>query len=366
MSKKYLFVTTHYPPDYHYGGVVESGHTTHQELKKLCNIQIVCVSKNPHQVNNIINNDGRCYRSILFHKYGFSISLIPALYMSVKKADFIYCHGIVTFPNLLAQIFSIILKKPFALSTLGLTDWSFRNKIIIKLIFFNLFVFPILRRAKFIRVTSDDEAAFLLSKGVSNNVIKISHGIDINKYSNYYLYKKQDKLFTYLYLGRISREKGLDILISAYKELCNKLSDGHQLYIVGPYSKYVEELNLDKYNRIKYIPGVYGESKIKMIRNADVVILPSYSENFGNVIAESLICEVPVITTTSTPWKDIEKIGCGLYVRPNSNELLKAMFYIYNLPSDLRVMMGKLGRKYILENYDIKKKVIELFNYFPK
>jgi glycosyltransferase involved in cell wall biosynthesis len=40
-----------------------------------------------------------------------------------------------------------------------------------------------------------------------------------------------------------------------------------------------------------------------ILRSADIMVLPTYSENFGIVVAEALALGVPVITTTGTPWK---------------------------------------------------------------
>jgi len=92
------------------------------------------------------------------------------------------------------------------------------------------------------------------------------------------------------------------------------------------------------------------------------VILPSYTENFANIIAEALACERPVITTTGTPWKDIEKIGCGYYIEPNENELFKAIQKVYSLSRNDREIMGKIGREYVINNYDWQVKSEEIYN----
>jgi glycosyltransferase involved in cell wall biosynthesis len=112
--------------------------------------------------------------------------------------------------------------------------------------------------------------------------------------------------------------------------------------------------------------GVYGDNKIKLIRRADVVVLPSYSENFGNIVAEALACERPVITTTGTPWKEIENIGCGYYIQPNQEELYEAMKDVYQKSKEELEEMGKKGRKYIFENFNWESKAKEIFKYLKE
>jgi len=56
---------------------------------------------------------------------------------------------------------------------------------------------------------------------------------------------------------------------------------------------------------VKFVGSVYGEEKWRMLRSADVFVLPSRSENFGIVVAEALACGVPVICTKGAPWSEL-------------------------------------------------------------
>ncbi|UCS95683.1 glycosyltransferase [Echinicola marina] len=62
---------------------------------------------------------------------------------------------------------------------------------------------------------------------------------------------------------------------------------------------------------IKTIGSQFGEDKIKTYHRADLFVLPTYSENFGILLAEALACGVPVITTKGTPWEDLSIYGAG-------------------------------------------------------
>ncbi|MDD2598638.1 MAG: glycosyltransferase [Kiritimatiellae bacterium] len=56
---------------------------------------------------------------------------------------------------------------------------------------------------------------------------------------------------------------------------------------------------------VKFIGAVFGEAKVKLMKAAEVFVLPTKNENFGIVVAESLACGVPVITTKGAPWAEL-------------------------------------------------------------
>jgi glycosyltransferase involved in cell wall biosynthesis len=364
LDKQYLLVTTHYAPDFHYGGVVQCCYDLLPYLNKYGIFRISAVSKNPMQVKKYMAGKGHCYKSNFFHRYGLSVPAVFGLWRDVKMADIIYIAGTLPFPTTLAQIYAVLQKKPFAVATHGLTAWSMNYKKWRKLLYFSLLLFPLMRKAKFIHITSVAEERLLKLKGFTNTLM-ISNGISLEEFND--LPSRDDNTkFVFLFLGRMGKEKGLDILIQAYREFCNTFGQGqHKLLLVGPdLQGYLKSLSINYANEnIEYNPGVYGPDKLHLIRNADVVVLPSYSENFGNVVAEAFACERPVITTTGTPWKEIETVGCGLYVTPDVSALLDAIKVMYQKTPAEREQMGKRGRSYVFANFDWEKKAKEIFDH---
>ncbi len=129
------------------------------------------------------------------------------------------------------------------------------------------------------------------------------------------------------------------------------------LVVAGPdylsYERFVRELAVaSPYSGdILFTGNVVGEAKLALYRRADVFALPSYSENFGNVVAEALMCETPVVTTHATPWDELEKYSCGRYVPVDQEAIVDAIDSILRLPAEERARMGKRGRDFILTNY---------------
>ena len=94
-----------------------------------------------------------------------------------------------------------------------------------------------------------------------------------------------------------------------------------------------------------------GQTKLALYSRADVFVLPSYSENFGNVVAEALACAVPVITTKATPWSELEKYDCGRWVPVDEKAIGEAIDELLNMPDKERNEMGRRGKDFILTNY---------------
>ena len=101
------------------------------------------------------------------------------------------------------------------------------------------------------------------------------------------------------------------------------------------------------------------EKKWEAYARADLFVLPTYSENFGIVVAEALWAGVPVITTKGTPWDELESEKCGWWIDlPKSKSgveveqwnALDSALREARSADDLRGM-GARGRKLVEDRY---------------
>ena len=107
-----------------------------------------------------------------------------------------------------------------------------------------------------------------------------------------------------------------------------------------------------------------GEAKWDFLRSADVLVLPTHSENFGIVVVESLTVGVPVLTTQGTPWADLEKYQCGWWIELSDSNLEVTLGKLINTPVLVLEEMGKQGRSLVNKKYEMKAvtdKMVDLY-----
>lgn len=160
-----------------------------------------------------------------------------------------------------------------------------------------------------------------------------------------------------LYLGRIHRIKGIDLLIRAFADLlihCNNV----KLVIVGADDGFMQDVlreieyfNLK--NNIIFTGPLYGREKLMAFIDADVYVLPSVYETFPNTILEAYACGTPVITTDRCAISDLVKLA-GLVVKYDKNELKDALRML--LDDELaRSEYSKEGKALVRDKFNIEE-----------
>ena len=147
-----------------------------------------------------------------------------------------------------------------------------------------------------------------------------------------------------LFLGRISWKKGLDRLVRALARV-----DRVRLVIAGnddeQYQPVVEALTrqLGVNDRVTFTGGIAGADKIALLRGARCLVLPSYSENFGNVVVEAMAAGCPVIVTPEVGVAPVvHASGAGIVADGTSEALSAAMTAVIADPQ-LRAEMAERG-----------------------
>ena len=223
-----------------------------------------------------------------------------------------------------------------------------------------------IERATAIHATAVSEKDNLLRIGYNKNVVVIPNGIDV---AHIKMKEKWQRNYKILFLSRIHVKKGVNYLIEAIARLRETLC-GYQIIIAGDGTpSYIEEMKLyAKKNgveeMVQFVGGVYGEQKWYFLREADVFILPTHSENFGLVVAESLACGTPVITTTGTPWQNLNKEKCGWCVNIETGSLVNAIIDFTKKTDEELETMGRNGRKLVEDHYSIRyvaDKMLEVY-----
>lgn len=142
-----------------------------------------------------------------------------------------------------------------------------------------------------------------------------------------------------LFLSRIHPKKGLDLLLRSLLLLGTNLPPSARLVIVGGGDKrYMSSLRgfISRHRRnlprIDWIGEVWDEKKWSFFQGADLYCLPTYSENFGLTVLESLQVGTRVLTTDQTPWRALREWSAGIVVRPNEQSIAAGLAEYFCLP----------------------------------
>jgi glycosyltransferase involved in cell wall biosynthesis len=142
---------------------------------------------------------------------------------------------------------------------------------------------------------------------------------------------------TVLFLGRIHPIKNLEALLEA----SNAMPAGWTMVIAGSgeasYAASLEAMGRRwGGERVQFVGEVTGRRKWELISSSSVLVLPSHSENFGNVVLEALAVGTPVIASRATPWAVLEDAGAGLWVDCTAQGLRAALVTLGTEPETWR------------------------------
>lgn len=234
-----------------------------------------------------------------------------------------------------------------------LSDWALEHKPWRKKLAWWLYQRRILNLAFAVHVTSDQEAIQISNLNVRTSVVTIPWGVKIPHFEARNTVSTPDGNRTAVFAGRLCPIKGLPMLFKAWQQV---KPNGWKLRIIGPdeagyrsqLEAIVRELGIEK---TVHFEGALEMAKLQeAMADADLFILPSYSENFGMVVGEALALGLPVLTTTGTPWNSIDDFNCGWWVLPTADCLAAALREATSLPSANLKKMGADGREMVLRN----------------
>jgi len=158
-----------------------------------------------------------------------------------------------------------------------------------------------------------------------------------------------------LYMGRLTFKKGLDILARAFAKMARERDDLH-LLLAGPadegYEQKVRGWLADGgvLKKATFAGLMEAEDRFAVMQLADVFALSSYTENFGQAVAEAMASGLPVVISDQVNiWPEVLKADAGLVVPCDADATAQALRAVVNDPIRRR-QMGRNGRRWVMEN----------------
>ncbi len=256
--------------------------------------------------------------------------------------------------------------RPYVVELMGAYEkHPLRQKWLVKWISRHWFQDALLRRAGCLHVNSLHEARALRELGFRVPIAVIPVGVDtgaidaddVGEAVPASLGGLGDQPFV-LYLARIHPKKGIEMLLRAWAGLQRRFP-AHRLVIAGSGDKdylaacerLAEELRLGE--SCVWCGQVDDAEKSWLYRHADIYVLPSYSENFGNTVVEALAHATPVVTTVHTPWTGLPEQGCGWIAETNVDALSATLETALDTSKPELERMGDAGRRWVAQHYSL-------------
>ncbi len=297
-------------------------------------------------------------------RHSVSPSLLRWLPAHVRWADLVHLTAVYSFPTLPTLLASRWYGKPVVWSPRGaLQRWRGSRRVGQKKLWDSIcrLVAP---RQLVLHTTSPEEAAESQKCFPALKATVIPNGVVIPAEVSRVCRNGELRLG---FLGRLDPKKGVENLLAACGVLQRNQSTRYSLKIAGagPASytqalkSQIESLRLSSH--VELLGEVSGEAKSRFFQAADIVIVPSHTENFGMVVAEALAHGVPVIASRGTPWKGLDEVGCGLWVNNSPDSLAGAIERMSQMSLS---EMGQVGREWMQKDFswdECARKMIDLY-----
>ena len=275
------------------------------------------------------------------------------------KPDIIF-HSTIK-PNIYGSLATRILNIRTINTISGLGILFFEKKIMSA--FLNFFYRISQRKVEKIIFQNDDDIKFFINRKMCtiNQVEKISgSGVDTNYFDPSKFKKIKNENFTFLFIGRMIKEKGIIEFIKSAKLLTKKYKD-IDFIILGKFNKKVsgglkESEIFELISSNKSIKFNYFKHDIRnIIYQSNCVVLPSWREGMSNILLESCSLKTPVIASNVPGCKEIVKNNFNGFKHEvkNVDDLYKKMELMYNLPKNNLEIFGENGRKAVIKSFNI-------------
>ncbi len=281
-------------------------------------------------------------------KLFWSPSMKKALLCNVSKFDIVHLHTVFVWPVYVAAMAAKEASVPYVLTPRGMLEKALihRKSWLPKSLWLHLCGKKVLSGAGVVQVTTSREGRELHRLGLKIQAqVLIPNGIDMPELFSGGKVKRNlwGEGEYILFLSRISWKKGLDRLIQAWAYgidtpliIAGNDDEGYTPNLMAIARK------AGVADKVHFIGTVSGEEKWELYKHAEMLVLPSYSENFGNVVLEAMAVGCPVVVTPEVGLSEqVKAYGVGVVV---GGEPVKLATEIKKLLAD-KGMLAEMGQR---------------------
>jgi glycosyltransferase involved in cell wall biosynthesis len=365
VSLRILQVVPTYYPAVRYGGPIRSVH----ELS-------AALTRRGHQVSvytTDVDGDGRLDVPLCkpvemdgVRVYYFPVPALRRLFWSpalakrlredITEFDLLHLHSVFLWPTYAAARIARQAGVPYLMSPRGMLGSTVirRKSQLIKRAWIDLVERRSLAQAAGLHVTAEIEADEVKAMGLTLPVVFcVPNGVSWPGTHAALVdgpFGNLPRPYA-LFLSRVNRKKGLDRLICAWKwvpQLTLIIAGNDDEHYLPELKSLAEREGVG--DRLIFVGAVSDEHKWALYENAEMFVLPSYSENFGNVVAEAMAMTCPVVITPEVGLSRlVREVGAGVVTSGEPRVLAQAITDLHTDETQRR-RLGASGRQAVIEH----------------
>jgi len=351
-----LHVVPTYWPAHRYGGPIVAVHGLCRALVArghrvdvfTTNVDGRGVIDTPPNLRTDVDGVQVCYYASRFRRLYWSPAMRAALRSDLHRYDIVHTHAVFLWPGAAAARAARRASTPYVISPRGMLvpELIHGKSRIVKIAWLKLVERRSFAQAAAIHFTSQlewDEAK-RVGLGLPSPFV-VPNGIAIGPRP---CVTREPR--TLVCLGRVSWKKRLDVVIRALPRL-----PGVRFLVAGNDDEGLTARlralaqGLGVAERVEFLGAVYGPAKQELLARATLFVLPSLSENFGNVVLEALSMETPAVLSPHVGLADeVAKAGAGIVTDADLVPTVEALLGDPGRRAD----MGRIGRALVASRFD--------------
>lgn len=291
-----------------------------------------------------------------------------------ENADILHMEALWRYPQLLMSVWKRHKKAPIVCSPHGMLDpYIIRSQGKLKRLLSNLFFQKSLEAVDCYHALCQKEYEDIRKYGLKLPVAIIPNGINMPDPGLHF--EKADKKKHLLYLGRLHKKKGVDLLIKAIADIKNEnaaLLDNWQIDLVGwdhenckaELERIVAENHLEE--MVVFHGGLFGKDKQRMYATADGYILPSHGEGLPMTVLEAWSWKLPVIMTPECHLPEGYDAEAAIRINDNVVSVKNGLMKFFGMDDEERKAIGQRGYDLVSEKFTwdaSAKKMIEVYEW---
>ena len=291
-----------------------------------------------------------------------------------SRAEFLHMEPLWRWPHLWMTDWKQKKDCPIVCSPHGMLDpWIIRNQGRVKRLISNMFFQKGLEAVTCYHALCKKELEDIRAYGLKQPIAIIPNGINLPDPD--LKFEKTDNKKHLLYLGRLHKKKGVDLLLKALAAINREekgLLDNWQIDLVGwdhegckaELEKIVSENRLE--DKVVFHGGLFGKDKQRMYANADGYILPSHGEGLPMTVLEAWSWKLPVVMTPECHIPEGYAADAAIKINDNVESVEEGLKTFLGMSDEEKKAMGMRGYDLVRENFtwDVSaKKMIEVYEW---